>query len=98
MSTPPPRGQGTRARAAGRAKGPVVHFNGHFDVVPAGEGWTVDPFGGEVRDGKIWGRGTGDMKAERNYGGPGAGAVVIRQLCTKKRAARAVPASCARPR
>jgi succinyl-diaminopimelate desuccinylase len=51
---------GTRS---GRAKGPVVHFNGHFDVVPAGEGWTVDPFGGEVRDGKIWGRGTGDMKA-----------------------------------
>lgn len=51
---------GTRA---GAANGPVVHFNGHFDVVPAGEGWTVDPFGGHVRDGKIWGRGTGDMKA-----------------------------------
>src|SRR6266851_3934720 len=48
---------------AGEDRGPVVHFNGHFDVVPAGEGWTVDPFGGEVRDGKIWGRGTGDMKA-----------------------------------
>jgi succinyl-diaminopimelate desuccinylase len=47
----------------GRSKGPVVHFNGHFDVVPAGDGWTVDPFGGQVRDGKIWGRGTGDMKA-----------------------------------
>ena len=47
----------------GKAKGPVVHFNGHFDVVPAGQGWTVDPFGGDVRDGKIWGRGTGDMKA-----------------------------------
>jgi succinyl-diaminopimelate desuccinylase len=50
-------------RRPGTANGPVVHFNGHFDVVPAGEGWTVDPFGGEVRDGKIWGRGTGDMKA-----------------------------------
>jgi succinyl-diaminopimelate desuccinylase len=47
----------------GKAKGPVVHFNGHFDVVPAGQGWTVDPFGGDVRDGRIWGRGTGDMKA-----------------------------------
>jgi len=47
----------------GRGKGPVVHFNGHFDVVPAGDGWTVDPFGGEVRDGRIWGRGAGDMKA-----------------------------------
>ncbi len=43
--------------------GPVVHMNGHFDVVPAGAGWTVDPFGGLVRDGKIYGRGTCDMKA-----------------------------------
>jgi succinyl-diaminopimelate desuccinylase len=51
---------GTRA---GRARAPVVHLNGHFDVVPAGGGWTVDPFGGTVRDGKIWGRGTSDMKA-----------------------------------
>jgi succinyl-diaminopimelate desuccinylase len=47
----------------GKGKGPLVHFNGHFDVVPAGAGWTVDPFGGDVHDGKIWGRGTGDMKA-----------------------------------
>jgi len=43
--------------------GPVVHLNGHIDVVPAGDGWTVDPFGGEVRDGKIYGRGVCDMKA-----------------------------------
>jgi succinyl-diaminopimelate desuccinylase len=50
-------------RRAGTAKGPVVHLNGHFDVVPPGDGWTVDPFGGEVREGRIWGRGTGDMKA-----------------------------------
>lgn len=42
---------------------PTVHLNGHFDVVPAGEGWTVDPFGGLVRDGKIYGRGSCDMKA-----------------------------------
>ena len=43
--------------------GAVVHLNGHFDVVPAGDGWTVDPFGGLVRDGKIYGRGACDMKA-----------------------------------
>jgi succinyl-diaminopimelate desuccinylase len=43
--------------------GPLLHFNGHFDVVPAGDGWTVDPFGGCVRDGRIYGRGTTDQKA-----------------------------------
>jgi succinyl-diaminopimelate desuccinylase len=43
--------------------GPVVHLNGHIDVVPPGEGWTVDPFAGVVRDGKIFGRGVCDMKA-----------------------------------
>jgi succinyl-diaminopimelate desuccinylase len=43
--------------------GPVVHLNGHIDVVPAGDGWTVDPFGGLVRDGRIYGRGVCDMKA-----------------------------------
>jgi succinyl-diaminopimelate desuccinylase len=47
----------------GVANGPVVHLNGHIDVVPAGEGWTVDPFAGVVRDGKIFGRGVCDMKA-----------------------------------
>jgi succinyl-diaminopimelate desuccinylase len=47
----------------GTAPRPLVHFNGHLDVVPAGEGWTVDPFGGAVRDGRIYGRGACDMKA-----------------------------------
>lgn len=43
--------------------GPVFGFNGHTDVVPPGENWTVDPFGAEIRDGKIWGRGAADMKS-----------------------------------
>jgi len=47
----------------GPTRGPVVHFNGHTDVVPAGEGWTVEPFSGIVRDGRIYGRGVCDMKA-----------------------------------
>ncbi len=34
----------------------------HLDVVPAGNGWTKDPFGGEVSDGRIWGRGAIDDK------------------------------------
>ncbi len=42
---------------------PLIHFNGHFDVVPVGAGWTVDPFGGLVRDGKIYGRGSSDQKS-----------------------------------
>lgn len=50
-------------RRAGRSDRPRVHLNGHFDVVPAGDGWTMDPFGGEVRDGRIYGRGACDMKA-----------------------------------
>lgn len=47
----------------GRSMRPLVHLNGHFDVVPVGNGWTVDPFGGIVRDGRIYGRGSCDMKA-----------------------------------
>ena len=47
----------------GSPAGPRVHLNGHLDVVPASDGWTRDPFGGVVDDGKIWGRGTCDMKA-----------------------------------
>ena len=39
-----------------------LHLNGHLDVVPAGAGWTTDPFSGEVRDGAVWGRGASDMK------------------------------------
>lgn len=34
---------------------------GHTDVVPIGEGWTVDPLGGEVRHGRLYGRGSTDM-------------------------------------
>ena len=47
----------------GRHDRPAVHLNGHFDVVPAGAGWTLDPFAGTVRNGRIYGRGACDMKA-----------------------------------
>lgn len=50
------------ARREGRSPGSTVHFNSHIDVVEAGEGWTVDPFEGVVRDGKVFGRGACDMK------------------------------------
>lgn len=48
--------KGTRER-------PAIHFSGHYDVVPAGGGWTVDPYGGLIADGKIYGRGASDMKS-----------------------------------
>ncbi len=40
-------------------------FNGHTDVVPVGDParWSVDPYGGEIRDGHLWGRGACDMKS-----------------------------------
>lgn len=51
------------ARREGSGSAPCVHFNGHLDVVPVGAGWTRDPFGGEISGGKLYGRGTADMKA-----------------------------------
>ncbi|MGC4944333.1 M20/M25/M40 family metallo-hydrolase [Kribbella sp. DT2] len=41
---------------------PGLLLLGHTDVVPIGDGWTTDPFGGELVDGRIYGRGASDMK------------------------------------
>ncbi len=40
----------------------MVAVLGHLDVVPAGNGWTFDPWGGEIKDGKVFGRGSMDDK------------------------------------
>lgn len=50
------------ARREGNRPGECVHFNSHIDVVDVGHGWTKDPFGGKLIDGKIYGRGACDMK------------------------------------
>ena len=50
------------ARRDGTSLGDCVHFNSHTDVVEVGAGWTFDPFGGEIADGNIYGRGACDMK------------------------------------
>jgi succinyl-diaminopimelate desuccinylase len=63
------------ARRESGAAGPCVHFNGHIDVVQTGAGWTVDPFAGVIRDGKLFGRGTCDMK-----GGLAAAIVAVEAL------------------
>lgn len=49
-------------RKEGNHSGDCIHFNSHTDVVHVGENWTKEPFGGEIEDGKIYGRGTCDMK------------------------------------
>lgn len=42
----------------------AIVFSGHLDTVPLGQAdWTVDPFAGEIRDGRLYGRGTSDMKS-----------------------------------
>jgi succinyl-diaminopimelate desuccinylase len=50
------------ARREGAGPGPCVHFNGHIDVVEVGQGWSTDPFGAELIDGRLYGRGSCDMK------------------------------------
>ena len=51
------------ARLSGRGDAPPLLFHGHVDVVPvAGQQWTHSPFGGEIHDGYVWGRGALDMK------------------------------------
>jgi acetylornithine deacetylase/succinyl-diaminopimelate desuccinylase-like protein len=51
------------ARVPGRGEAPPLLLQGHVDVVTtAGQEWTHHPFGGELVDGEIWGRGALDMK------------------------------------
>jgi acetylornithine deacetylase len=53
-----------RARGRAGTAGPLIALSGHLDVVPPGDPatWTVDPWGAEVRDGSLYGRGACDMK------------------------------------
>ncbi|WP_037577726.1 M20 family metallopeptidase [Phaeacidiphilus oryzae] len=76
--------------------GPTLMFEGHTDVVTEGDpaDWSVDPFGGEIRDGRLWGRGSADMKSglaamvyavrELQRSGPFPGRVVLGALCDEE--------------
>jgi succinyl-diaminopimelate desuccinylase len=44
--------------------GPTIALNAHGDVVPPGEGWTHDPYGGEIEDGRIYGRAAAVSKSD----------------------------------
>ncbi len=73
----PPRYPVVAGRLPGAGGGRSLALNGHVDVVPVGEtsAWSHDPWGGEVADGRLWGRGAADMK-----GGVAAALVAIRAL------------------
>jgi acetylornithine deacetylase len=51
------------ARLAGSGGGKSLLLNGHTDVIPVGEGWDENPWSASVRDGRMYGRGTADMKS-----------------------------------
>jgi succinyl-diaminopimelate desuccinylase len=63
------------ATIQGSAPGSTIIFGGHVDTVPVGEGWTCDPFGGALQDGRLYGRGASDMK-----GGVAGMLVALRRL------------------
>ena len=46
------------------AGGPTIALNAHGDVVPPGEGWQHDPYGGEIEDGKLYGRAAAVSKSD----------------------------------
>lgn len=50
-------------RLRGAKPGPRIMLNGHMDTVEPGRGWTRDPFGAEIESGRMYGRGTVDMKS-----------------------------------
>lgn len=45
-------------------KTPAIMLNAHADVIPPGDGWTVDPYGGTIDDGRIFGRGAAVSKSD----------------------------------
>lgn len=52
------------ARIGGEPEKPPLCFTGHLDTVPLGlQPWSVDPFAADISDGKLWGRGSSDMKS-----------------------------------
>jgi acetylornithine deacetylase/succinyl-diaminopimelate desuccinylase family protein len=65
----------------GADEGPTLLLTGHSDTVPIGNGWTRDPFAGEIDDGRLYGRGSCDMKA-------GLAGMAIAMVALKRRMVR----------
>lgn len=80
----------------GGGDGPTLMFEGHTDVVTEGEAadWSGDPYGAEIRDGRLWGRGAADMKSglaamihgvrALQLAGPFPGRIVLGVLCDEE--------------
>lgn len=66
-------------RFEGAEPGPHLILDGHSDVVPAGGGWTVDPYAAVVHDGRLYGRGAADMKG-------GVAAMIAAALAVRRNA------------
>jgi acetylornithine deacetylase/succinyl-diaminopimelate desuccinylase-like protein len=65
LAGPDPERLNLIARLPGAGEGPSLMLMAHTDVVPApAADWTVPPFAGELRDGRVIGRGAADMKGE----------------------------------
>ena len=57
------KGENLIVRLHGKGGGPKMLINGHVDTVPLCDGWTVDPYEGVEKDGRLYGLGALDMKA-----------------------------------
>ncbi|WP_221765803.1 M20 family metallopeptidase [Streptomyces sp. WAC 06783] len=80
----------------GGGPGPTLMFEGHTDVVTEGDpaAWSVDPYGGQIHDGRLWGRGAADMKSgvaamiyavrALQQAGPFPGRIVVGVLCDEE--------------
>ncbi|MEU3756566.1 M20/M25/M40 family metallo-hydrolase [Streptomyces olivoreticuli] len=84
------------ARLPGRGEAPPLLLHAHVDVVPTeNQRWSRPPFGGELVDGEVWGRGAVDMKGQlammldavlrlRATGTPPAGDVLLAVVCDEE--------------
>jgi acetylornithine deacetylase/succinyl-diaminopimelate desuccinylase family protein len=69
----------------GADDGPTLLLTGHSDTVPIGEGWSRDPFGGAIDEGRLYGRGSCDMKA--GLAGMALAMIAIKQACARPKGA-----------
>ncbi len=69
----------------GADDGPTLLLTGHSDTVPVGNGWSRDPFGAEIADGRLYGRGACDMKA--GLAGMALTMVALKRSSTRPRGA-----------